>query len=244
MKKILLVETKLHLRDVGTVVFSLVLPVALLLVIGSIPAMSRPDPAFGGERLVDTQLPSMMTLLALLTLAFTVLPAVLTTYREQGVLRRMSTTPVHPAMMLAAQLVINLVLGIVAIVLLVVSGRLVLGTALPRQPVGFALVFLLGAAALLAMGLLIASLAPSGKAAPLIGTSVMFPLMFVAGMWLPREVMPDALATVSDYSVAGPFAQALRDTWAGRWPEPTDVVVMGAGLVVCGVLSVRFFRWE
>ncbi|MFG3442878.1 ABC transporter permease [Nonomuraea sp. NPDC047897] len=244
MKKILLVETKLHLREVGTVVFSIVLPVALLLVIGSIPQLSEPNPAFGGERMIDTHLPAMMTLLALLTLAFTVLPAVLATYREQGVLRRMSTTPMHPGRMLAAQLVINLVLGVAAIVLLVVAGRLVLGTALPRLPVGFVLVFLLGAAALLAMGLLIAALAPSGKAAPLIGTSVMFPLMFVAGMWVPREVMPDALRAVGDYSVAGPFAQALRATWAGQWPEPANLVVMGAGLVLCSALAVRFFRWE
>ncbi|MDF2709663.1 MAG: transporter permease [Nonomuraea muscovyensis] len=244
MKKLLLVETKLYLRDGGTVVFSLVLPVLLLLVIGSIPAMSQPDPAFGGERLIDTQLPAMMTLLALLTLAFTVLPAVLTTYREQGVLRRMSTTPVHPGRMLATQLLINLALGTVAVVLLVVSGRLVLGTSMPRQPVGFVLVFLLGTAALLAMGLVIAALARTGKAAPLVGTSVMFPLMFVAGMWFPREVMPDALRAVSDFSVAGPFAQALRDTWAGGWPEPLHLGVMVGGLVLFGGLAVRLFRWE
>ena len=72
----------------------------------------------------------------------------------------------------------------------------------------------------------------------------MFPLMFVAGMWVPRDVMPDVLRTISDYSVAGPFAQALRDSWAGQAPQPLHLMVVAAGLVVFGGLAVRLFRWE
>ncbi|GAA2297548.1 ABC transporter permease [Nonomuraea roseoviolacea subsp. roseoviolacea] len=244
MRKVLAVETKLYLREWPVMLYTVVLPVGLLLVLGSIPDMGKPDPALGGQRVTDTQLPAMMTLLAMLTLAFTVLPTVLTTYRERGVLRRMSTTPVHPGRMLVGQLVINVAVGAVSTVLVVVLGRLVLGTAMPRQPVGFVLVFLLGTAALMAMGLVIASLAPSGKAASGIGSVVMFPLMFVAGMWIPREIMPQALRVFSDYSVAGPFAQAMRATWAGDWPQPLHLVIMAAGLLVFGWLAVRLFRWE
>ncbi|MEV6150342.1 ABC transporter permease [Nonomuraea sp. NPDC052129] len=244
MRKILFVETKLHLRQWPTMVFTIGLPLALLLALGGIPDLSKADPAMGGQRFIDTQLPAQMTLLAVLTLACTVLPAVLVTYREQGVLRRMSTTPVPPGRLLAAQLIINLAIGTVSVVLLVVVGNLVRGVAIPKQLPGFALVFLLGSAALLALGLVIASVAPSGKAAPGIGSVVMFPLMFVAGMWIPREVMPDALRVVSDYSVAGPFAQALRDTWAGHAPQPLHLVVMAAGLLVFGGIAIRLFRWE
>ncbi|WP_113705038.1 ABC transporter permease [Nonomuraea lactucae] len=244
MKKILVVESKLYLRDWPAMLFSIVLPVALLLVLGSIPGLAEPDPNLAGQRVVDTHLPAMMILLSLLTLACTVLPAYLTGYREQGVLRRMSTTPVHPGLLLAAQLVINVVIGIGTSALVVLLGRVVLNASPPRQPFGFVLVLLLGTAALMALGLVIASVARSGKAAPGIGSAVMFPLMFVAGMWFPREVMPEALRTVGDYSVAGPFAQALRDTWAGGWPQPLHLAVMAAGLLVFGGLAVRLFRWE
>jgi ABC-2 type transport system permease protein len=243
MRKMLVLETKLHLREWPFMAFTLGLPVALLIVLGlSIPVMTQAGPT--GERPVDTQLPSMMTMLALLMLACNVVPAVLTTYREQGVLRRMSTTPVHPARLLTVQLLINLGVGIVSTVLLIGAGALVFGSAAPRQWLGFVLVFLLGAAALLALGLVVAALAPNGKVAPAIGSGVMFPLLFLGGMWVPRDVMPDGLRKVSDFSVAGPLAQALKDTWAGQPPQLTHVAVVAAGLLVFGALAVRLFRWE
>ncbi|RVX45962.1 ABC-2 type transport system permease protein [Nonomuraea polychroma] len=243
MRKILIVEAKLHLRDWPYMLFTIGLPVGLLVVLGlTIPTMSKIGA--GGLRAVDTQLPSMMTLLSLLVLACNVVPAVLSTYREQGVLRRMSTTPVHPARLLAVQLLINLAAGVVSTTILIVSARLVFGAAMPRQWAWFVLVFLLGTAALLAIGLVIAALAPNGKAAPGIGSVVMFPLMFLGGMWVPREVMPDALRTVSDFSVAGPVAQALRDTWAGQAPQPLHLAVILGGLVLFGGLAARVFRWE
>ncbi|YCK33461.1 ABC transporter permease [Actinomadura sp. ATCC 39365] len=243
MTKILLVEAKLHLRDWPFMIFTIGLPVGLLLVLGlSVPDMTKPDTS--GLRSVDAHMPAMMTLLALLTLACSVLPTVLAGYREQGVLRRMSTTPVHPGRLLTVQLLINLTVGAVSTVVLIVAGMAAFGTSAPRQWLGFVLVFLLGTAALMAIGLVIAALAPNGKAASGIGSAVMFPLMFVGGMWLPREMMPDALRKVSDFSVAGPFAQALKDTWAGQSPQLLHLVVMAAGLAVFGGLAVRLFRWE
>ena len=244
MRKILAVECKLFLRDWPSGLFTLLLPVGLLLGIGQIPDLGEPDPELGGRRFIDAQLPASMILLAMATSAFTVLPAALATYREQGVLRRMSTTPVHPSRLLGAQLLLNLGVGVLGAVLVVVSGRLVLGSQIPGRLLGFVLVLLLGAAALLALGLVIASVASSGKNAPSIGSAVMFPLLFLGGMWVPREIMPDALRTVSDYSVVGPFVNALRDTWAGDWPQPFHVAVMAVGLAVFSGLAVRLFRWE
>lgn len=243
MRKMLVLETKLHLRDWPLLLFSLGLPVALLLALGlGIPMMTQVGPS--GERAVDTQMPSMMTMLALLMLSLSVLPAVLTTYREQGVLRRMSTTPVHPARLLAVQLLINLGIAVLSTALLIGASALVFGSAPPRQWLGFILVFLLGAAALLALGLVVAAVAPNGKVAPAIGSGVMFPLLFLGGLWVPRDVMPDGLRAVSDFSVAGPLGQALKDTWAGQAPQPLHVTVVAAGFLIFGGLAVRLFRWE
>jgi ABC-2 type transport system permease protein len=129
-------------------------------------------------------------------------------------------------------------------VTLVVAGRLALGTAVPRDLLAFALVFLLGTAALMAIGLLIAAVAPSGKTASIIGSVTLWPLMFLAGMWMPREIMPGLLGTISDYSVVGPFTQALRDAWLGQPPEIGALAVVAAGLVLFAGLAVRLFRWE
>ncbi|GAA4936083.1 ABC-2 type transport system permease protein [Nonomuraea thailandensis] len=241
--KLLVMEAKLHLRDWPTLLFTIGLPVGLLIVLGvSIPSFTEVQD--GGQRIVDTHAPSTMALLSLLTLSCSVLPAVLATYRQQGVLRRMSTTPVHPARLLGVQLLINLAVGTVSTVILILAGWLVFGSAPPKAWAWFILVFLLGTAALLAIGLVIAALAPSAKSAPGIGSVVMFPLMFLGGMWVPREIMPAPLLAISDFSVAGPFTQALKDTWAGQPPQLMHLAVVAAGLVVFGGLAVRTFRWE
>lgn len=244
MRKMMMVETKLYLRDPVVPVISLLLPVALLLGLGGIPGLQETLPELGGQRVIDTQLPGMMTLLAVTTLAFTVLPATLATYRGNGVLRRLATTPVRPSMLLTVQLVLNLGFAVVAGVALIVSGHLVHGIAIPRQMAGFVLVFLLGTASLFAIGLVIAAFAPDGKSAPGFGTILMFPLLFVGGMWIPRETMPIWLRQIGDYLPVAPFGQALRDTWSGALPYGRDLLVLALTLLVAGVTAARFFRWE
>lgn len=244
MNKMLLTEAKLFLRDPAGPIFAVMLPVVLLLALGQIPGYREAVPELGGERIVDTQLPGMMAILAVVTMALTVLPSTLVTYRESGVLRRMSTTPVSPVRLLVAQVANNLAVAIVATVLLIGLGYLVLGSVPPRSPLAFAGVFVLGTASMLGLGLLIAAVAPNAKVAPGIGSLLMFPLLFMAGMWIPRELMPDLVRRIGDFLPMAPFADALRDTWAGHAPQPLHLAVMAVTVLVTGGLAARFFRWE
>ena len=76
-------------------IVGLLLPAIVLLVIGVIFAPHAPDPALGGQRFIDLFAPSMVVI-SLATLGINTLPARLVKYRELGVLRRLSTTPVEP----------------------------------------------------------------------------------------------------------------------------------------------------
>ncbi|MGC5009999.1 ABC transporter permease [Streptosporangium sp. DT93] len=244
MKKIMLTEVKLFLREPAGPIFAILLPLALLLGLGSTPGLREVDPGLGGQRGIDTQLPGLMLVLAVVTMALTVLPGTLVSYRETGVLRRLSTTPVGPFRLLVAQVVNNLAMAVVAAVLLIVLGHLVLGTALPKSPLAFAGVFLLGTASMFGLGLLIAAVAPNAKSAPAIGSLLMFPLLFMAGMWIPRELMPETLRGIGDFLPMAPFADAIRATWGGQPPQVLHLVVMAVTVLVTGALATRFFRWE
>ncbi|MFC6085587.1 ABC transporter permease [Sphaerisporangium aureirubrum] len=244
-RKLLLTEARLYLREPMTTFFTLFLPLGLLLVLGSaIPGFREPLPEWGGERVVDTQLPAMMIILSVATSAFSAIPAALAVYRERGILRRLSVTPVGPVRLLGVQLVINLVSAVVAAALTIVAGRLVLGSQVPAQLGWFAVSFVLGVCALFAVGLLLAAIVPSSRAAGGLGALVMFPLLFLGGLWLPREAMPDALRAVSDFTPTGPFGQALRDSWAGTTPEPLHLAVLAAWILIAGLTAARLFRWE
>jgi ABC-type branched-subunit amino acid transport system ATPase component len=94
------------------------------------------------------------------------------------------------------------------------------GVFLPRQLAGFVIAALLAAAALLAVGLFIAAVAPGGRAAQAIGTLTFFPMMFFAGLWLPIPQMPSLLRHISH---ATPLGAAAGRAGGG----PVGVAVAG-----------------
>ena len=67
----------------------------------------------------------------------------------------------------------------------------------------------------------IASVAPTARAANVVGTLAFFPLMFFAGLWVPREAMGDTLRALSDSTPLGAASAALQDAMAGSFPEPS-----------------------
>ena len=123
-------------------------------------------------------------------------------------------------------------------------GRLGFGVALPGQPAGFLVTYVLAAIAMLGLGMLIAALAPTGRAAGVIGTMLFFPLMFFAGLWIPRATMPASLREVSDFTPLGAAVQALQDSLHGSWPHPSALAVLAGYAVVFTVAAARFFRWD
>lgn len=67
LAKLTAVEAKLFLRETGMAVLTIAFPTLLLVVLGLIPALRRPDELFGGMRFVDVFMPSLIVLvLALL----------------------------------------------------------------------------------------------------------------------------------------------------------------------------------
>jgi ABC-2 type transport system permease protein len=131
-----------------------------------------------------------------------------------------------------------------AIVLILAVGRCAVAVALPHQGAGFAVAVGLAAAALLALGVFVAAVAPTARAANAAGAILFFPMMFFAGLWLPRAAMPAVLRHISDGTPLGAAAQAIGDTMAGRRPHALALAVMAGWAVVLGAAAIRLFRWE
>lgn len=133
LTKITNVEYKLFLRDTTSAVMAFALPIGLMVVFGSI-GMGQDDGG-GDNNVSEAFLPVMALSLSIALLALSVLPTVLATYREKGILRRLSTTPVHPGNVLAAQLLVNLAAAVVAAVLVLVlaAAAFDLGTPATRR---------------------------------------------------------------------------------------------------------------
>ena len=158
-------------------------------------------------------------------------------------LRRMSTTPVPPSWLLAAQGVVQLGVALAGIAGILVSGA-ALGTPTPQNPGGFALAVVLSAAGLFPLGLLIAAMARTANGASVIGRLVLIPMLFFAGLWWPRELMPALLRDVSDGIPLGAAVEAIQDSMRGPFPPAAPLLVLAGYAVLFGFLAVRFFRWE
>lgn len=240
LSKITVIESRLFLRDVTSAVMTFALPLGLLVVFGSIGL----DEGAPEEGISGAFLPVMALVIGLAMLGFSVLPTVLATYREKGILRRLSVTPANPANVLTAQLIVNLAAAVVAAVLVLVVGAVAFDLSLPSNMAGFVLSFVLTTAALFSLGLLVAAIAPTGKAATSIGLILFFPSMFFAGVWTPGDLMPSWARPIRDVSPMGAGMETMQETWTGGWPAPVSVVALVAATVVAGGLAARLFRWE
>jgi ABC-2 type transport system permease protein len=236
-------ETKLFFREPLLVFFALGFPAILLVILGAVPAFREPKESLGGLRVIDLYVPIIVAV-GLAVFALNGLSQLSATYREKGVLRRMRTTPVKPGVMLGAQLLMSTILSMLSMVVVVIIGRLVYDVSPPRQAAAYLVGYVLAALSMFAIGLLVASLAPTGRSAGAIGTVLFFPLVFFAGLWIPRDTMTDALRTISDLTPLGAGVQSLQDATAGHWPQLLHLTVMLGWTIVAGGLATRYFRWE
>ncbi|MBV1849447.1 ABC transporter permease [Catellatospora tritici] len=243
MNKLVRMEARLFLRDPAAVIFGILLTPLILVILGSIPGFRQADPALGGHRVIDLYVPILIAM-ALGMIALNMLPAQLVTYRERGVLRRLSVTPARPRDLLAAQLLVHLVLMAFGTAVLLALGRLAFGVALPDDLVAFTVALVLSAAALFGIGLLVAAAVPGVKVAQGIGSVLFFPILFFGGLWVPREVMPSGLRHVSDLTPLGAGVQAMADAAAGHWPQPLHLAVLAGYVLATWVLAIRLFRWQ
>jgi ABC-2 type transport system permease protein len=69
-------------------------------------------------------------------------------------------------------------------------------------------------------------------------------MMFFAGLWLPRAVMPGVLLTISNYTPLGAAVEAIQNSMLQGFPPAAPLLVLAGYALALGFLARRFFRWE
>lgn len=246
LRNLVATEARLLVREPTTIIFGVLLPTLLLVGLAAVPVLREPAEEFGGLRFIDTWAPTSL-ILGLGILGLMHLPSVIATYREAGILRRMSTTPVRPSLVLFAQLTVVFAVMVAASVLLVLVAWLAVDIPLPQEPALFTAAFTVGSVCMVSLGMLVAAVAPTARAANTLAMVLYFVLMLISGLFLPRVFLPDFLVRMGD--VTPPGVQLLMDSWLGTAEAagPSHLtqlaVMLGIGLVSAAI-AARFFRWE
>ncbi|MFE6456544.1 ABC transporter permease [Streptomyces cinereoruber] len=240
---VLKTEARLFGREPGSLFWVMLSPTLLLVILGLIPSFREASEDLGGRRVIDLYVP-VSVLFALIMSGLQAMPPVLSGYRERGILRRMSTTPVRPGALLTAQLALHAAAAFVSALLVIAVGRLAFGVALPGNPAGYLLALLLAVACGLALGATVCAVSRTQKIATAVGSAVFFPAMFTAGVWVPVQAMPDTLQRIVELTPFGAASEALDTAASGGWPGWAALGVMALWAVALTGASVRWFRWQ
>src|SRR5215471_7433284 len=240
--EVLKVQTKLALREPYGALMGIAFPAILLAVFGFIGHENPGNVGDTGLTIVDLWIPTILVI-AIIAISIS-LPNTLVRDREIGWLRRVSTTPLHPYMLLAAQLIFVLVLAAAAILIVILGGALVFGASLHVQILPFGVSLVLSIAEIFALGLMLVALMPSQTVASAVAGVVVFGLMFLSGLWVQPAQVGNPLQTIMYYSPSGAAARALLDAVFNGSPSYAALLTMAVYTVLFGFIAIRYFRWE
>jgi ABC-2 type transport system permease protein len=239
---LLKVQAKLSFREPYAIGTGMGLPVILLIVFGLISKNVPGDVGGSGLTVIDLYVPTVMVI-SLISIAIS-LPRTLVRDREMGWLRRISTTPVHPSRLLAAQVIFDLGLAAVAVIIIVLGGTVIFGAPLEISIPFLLLSLLLAIAEIFALGLVVLALAPSQTVATIVGGALFFILLFLSGLWIQPVQVGVPLRDIMWYSPSGAGVRALLYSIFHATPPATTLLTMVGYTLVFAFVAVRYFRWE
>ena len=97
------------------------------------------------------------------------------------------------------------------------------------------------------MGFAVSGCARTEDVAAPIANAIALPLMFLSGVFFPRDAMPEPLRAVADYLPLSFLADALRSLAVDGqtiWSQWDNVLGLVVWLAVTFVIAIRLFPWE
>ena len=237
-------EAKLFLREPVPAFFTLVFPLIYLFMFGIISG-NEPSPQYGGQKTIDASIPGLTAVIICIT-GLMAIPMTITTYRENGILRRLRTTPVNPLVVLVAQVIVVFVMTTLGMLLLVAAGTLFYHVHFAGNAFSMLGGFTLSSLSFFALGFIIASSMPTVRSAWVVGMVLMYPMMFLSGAFFTVEIMPAVVQKVSAFMPLTYVVNLLSGLWFGEpWgAHLLDVGVLVGMLVLGIIISTKTFHWE
>lgn len=242
--KLTWVETKIFVREPMGVVGSLGVPVVLFIVLGRTLGSVRPAAAQ-----IQLTAPFNVAILGALMISVNAvlsLVAIISIYREGGILKRLRATPLSPITIFGAQVLVKLFFTLISLGLLVLAGRRLLPGVLDIPLASFAAALLLSTLSILSLGFVIASVVPTARFAQPISAAVLYPMIALSGLFFPITKLPQPLRSVAYMLPTTHAVSLMQGIWSGSgWaPHWMNAVALVLAFGVCCGLSAKVFRWE
>lgn len=250
------VELKVFFRDKSTIGFVFALPAILLVLLCAIFGKQAAASGLHGVTVAQLYVAGM-TAGGIAATSFQYLGIAIAVERGNGMLKRLSGTPMAPATYFAGKVIQVAVCALAETVILLAVGSAYYHVRLPDQPgqwLTFAWVFLLGTAACAIAGIAVSGIPRTQAGVGPIISLTFTVLQFISGVYVPLNNVPPWLRDIASLFPLKWMAQGFRSVFlpgaaarlepAGTWQHGITALVLlawiGGGLVVCA----RTFRWQ
>lgn len=238
------IEQRSFWRNPEYAFFTFALPLAILLVIGATKTW-QPIP---GTHVSSVALfvPGILAF-GVVVAAYGNLAAKIAILRGDGVLKRIRTTPLQPAVYLTGQLTSTLATTFLVAVATIVLGQLVFGAEplAGRTPM---LIFglCLGIICFAALALAVSTAIRNPDVAGPITNATYLPIAIISGLFDPALALPSWLSRIVGLFPVRPLASVLDAAYDPAIHHfPLSALGILAGWTAIGVIiALRFFRWQ
>jgi ABC-type multidrug transport system permease subunit len=211
------------------------------------PVAPQRQPVSGqAERYVDWLLPGVLAMNVMFSSLWGV-GWVIVRYRKNGVLRRLSATPLTAAEFLGAQILSRLLVVGSVTLLVFVATDLLLDFPMRGSYLALLLVFLSGAVALISLGLTIAARVRSEELADGLLSMLSWPMVVLSGVWFSLEgtnVWAQRLAEFLPLTHMVDAARRVMLEGAGVADVAFEIGLLGLTGLCLLILAARAFRWQ
>jgi ABC-2 type transport system permease protein len=230
-------------RNPQSAFFTFVFPVLIISIFGGLFGGATDSSFYYGGNALQYYV-STIAGMSVLGSCYSQLAIVLSTRRQNGILKRVRATPLPAAGYFVGLLAHCILVSFIDVLLILVVGRFY-GLTLPAstQWLPLAVVLVLGATAYCALGIAVASMIRNADAAPAVVQFILFPLVIISGTYVPIH------GTIGTISAALPV-KPLNDALLSVFTSPNanfpwhDYGTLLAWAAVSSAVAVRRFRWD
>jgi len=167
--------------------------------------------------------------------------------KKMGILRRLHTTPLRVWQYFLSNMMSNAVTGMLSIAAMFVAAVIFFHLKVVGNLLELTVFLTFGIIVILGIGLALGGWAINERQVAPLGNIIVFPMMFLTGVFFPRFLMPEWLQNISFYMPLTPIIDGARMILS----EGKSLIDLGPQLAVMAVWTViiyaiafRVFRWE
>lgn len=245
-------EIKQFMRQRESVVFTLLFPVILLAIFGSVFKDTIAPGVTFSQYFVAGMIAS-----GLVNTGFQALAIMIPVERDFGTLKRLRGTPMPASSYFIGKTILVLISTVIQIILLLGFGLLFFGLELPSDATKwftFAWLVVLGSACSTALGIAFSIVPKSGRGASAVVSPIVIILQFFSGVFFVFTQLPSWMQQVAAIFPLKWLTQGMRsvflpDSFAGQevaksWESEKTLVILLVWLVIGIFFSVRKFKWD